>query len=302
MSADGVTPEIRREYLHLVDGLVRTGRRDLADDVIDLAVQQGVWTDRLQRPTELLASGSHRPVHTAEDLWFVRHLEESFAGIRAEVDEVEASTGDAFAPVEEPLITQGRWDQVVLYEGGRRQHEACARFPFTSQVVERIPEATTLSPGVVTLSRLDPGSHVRPHCGRTNAQLRVHLGLRVPPGAALRVGGELLNWQEGRCLVFDDSFEHEVWHEGDRPRLVLILDVLHPALSASDRARVLAERSTVEALVAGFLAEHGIKRIETDARGIVLRPAQGPAALIRRYMAQTGARSAELRGQGLHLS
>ena len=34
-------------------------------------------------------------------------------------------------------------------------------------------------------------------------------------------------WQ---VLIFDDSFEHEVWHEGGGPRVVLIIDVWHPEL------------------------------------------------------------------------
>ena len=33
-------------------------------------------------------------------------------------------------------------------------------------------------------------------------------------------------------MVFDDSFEHEVWHDGDSPRLVLIADIWHPELSS----------------------------------------------------------------------
>jgi aspartate beta-hydroxylase len=43
-------------------------------------------------------------------------------------------------------------------------------------------------------------------CGR----LTVHLGLRVPRGCSLRVAEETRAWEEGKCLVFDDSFEHEV--------------------------------------------------------------------------------------------
>eukprot|EP00959_Pyramimonas_sp_CCMP1952_P258713 5407857-Pyramimonas_sp.AAC.2 len=36
-------------------------------------------------------------------------------------------------------------------------------------------------------------------------------GLVVPPvGTSIRAGEETRNWEEGKCLVFDDSFEHEV--------------------------------------------------------------------------------------------
>ncbi|KAG7254070.1 hypothetical protein CRUP_038891, partial [Coryphaenoides rupestris] len=42
-------------------------------------------------------------------------------------------------------------------------------------------------------------------------------------------------WEEGRVLIFDDSFEHEVWQEADGYRLILIVDVWHPELSAHQR-------------------------------------------------------------------
>jgi aspartyl/asparaginyl beta-hydroxylase (cupin superfamily) len=58
---------------------------------------------------------------------------------------------------------------------------------------------------------------VAPHAGPTNHRLRVHLPLILPPSAAtptstcgIRVGGVTRNWELGRCLILDDSFEHAV--------------------------------------------------------------------------------------------
>jgi hypothetical protein len=36
--------------------------------------------------------------------------------------------------------------------------------------------------------------------------------------------------------AFDDSFEHEVVHMGERPRVVLVVDLWHPALTPEDVA------------------------------------------------------------------
>lgn len=36
-------------------------------------------------------------------------------------------------------------------------------------------------------------------------------------------------------LIFDDSFEHEVWHNGTSVRLVLIVDVWHPDLTDDEK-------------------------------------------------------------------
>jgi aspartyl/asparaginyl beta-hydroxylase (cupin superfamily) len=75
------------------------------------------------------------------------------------------------------------------------------------------------------------------HCGPTNARLRLHLGLVVPDGCSIRVGDEVRSWVEGRCLLFDDSFEHEVWNDADEERLVLIVDVWHPDLKTDDQRK-----------------------------------------------------------------
>lgn len=34
-----------------------------------------------------------------------------------------------------------------------------------------------------------------------------------------------------QAYVFDDSFEHEAWHDGEKTRVILIVDLWHPDLS-----------------------------------------------------------------------
>jgi hypothetical protein len=43
------------------------------------------------------------------------------------------------------------------------------------------------------VSRLAPGTHLKAHCGPSNFKLRLHLGVVVPAGCAIRVGSE---WHE----------------------------------------------------------------------------------------------------------
>ena len=50
-------------------------------------------------------------------------------------------------------------------------------------------------------------------------------------------------------MVFDDSFEHEVIHNGFQRRVVLLIDLWHPAL-ASPRQREFV-RSVADVLYAG---------------------------------------------------
>ncbi len=44
----------------------------------------------------------------------------------------------------------------------------------------------------------------------------------------LRVDDQICHWQEGACLVFDDTYEHEVKNDTDEVRVVLFLDLDRP--------------------------------------------------------------------------
>ena len=117
------------------------------------------------------------------------------------------------------LRKSGKWQEVPLFTNCSMQREYTELFPQTTALLQRHgADATGLAfcgGGDVIFSVLTPGTRLRPHCGPSNARLTCHLAIRVPKsceqGCYLRVGAEpKRGWEEGRCLVFDDSFEHEV--------------------------------------------------------------------------------------------
>ena len=54
----------------------------------------------------------------------------------------------------------------------------------------------------------------------------------------MRVGNEHVKWVEGEPVVFDDSYEHEVWNRTLEKRVVLLFDIWHPDLSLSERIAI----------------------------------------------------------------
>ena len=75
-------------------------------------------------------------------------------------------------------------------------------------------------------------------------------------------------WAEGELLVFDDSYEHEVWNETDLPRLVLIVDLWHPRLDTdAKRAAVLdaARAERYRKIISGEPLEEYVAAPELDA-------------------------------------
>ena len=48
----------------------------------------------------------------------------------------------------------------------------------------------------------------------------------------MRLHDREVGWREGECLVFDDTYQHEVTHRGTAPRVVLLIQVKRPLRGA----------------------------------------------------------------------
>ena len=119
--------------------------------------------------------------------------------------------------------TTPRWRLFGLYLKGRRIDANCAQCPRTAAAVARVPRMVNAG-----FSCLEAGYRLHRHAGYDPTLYRTHLGLRVPPGdCALWVNGEARRWQEGRTLMFDDTFPHEAWNLTPKHRIVLIVDTLN---------------------------------------------------------------------------
>ncbi len=119
-----------------------------------------------------------------------------------------------------------RWKMFVLVGFGVPHAKNLARCPKTAALLKRVPTMTT-----AIFSFLQGEKHIPPHRGPFKGVLRYHLALRIPPPAGscrIRVADEYAEWKEGKSLVFDDTFFHEVWKESDGVRAILFMDFLRP--------------------------------------------------------------------------
>ncbi len=59
-------------------------------------------------------------------------------------------------------------------------------------------------------SVLGAHSTIAPHFGPCNLRIRCHFPLIVPSGTNLgmEIGGKSVQWQAGKPIFFDDSYEH----------------------------------------------------------------------------------------------
>ncbi|HEX6832213.1 MAG TPA: aspartyl/asparaginyl beta-hydroxylase domain-containing protein [Rudaea sp.] len=148
------------------------------------------------------------------------------------------------------------WDAFFFYRHGVRYDDNCARCPKTTAILESLPLVRIGEHAPeICFSMLTPGTHILPHHGVTNIRLVTHLPLIVPANCALNVGGEVHEWKEGRCVTFDDTFEHEAWNRSDALRAVLILDGWNPHLTQVEREAL----SALIPAIGDFNKECGIK-------------------------------------------
>ncbi|HMJ93339.1 MAG TPA: aspartyl/asparaginyl beta-hydroxylase domain-containing protein [Allosphingosinicella sp.] len=170
------------------------------------------------------------PLIDPAELRWTADLKKQWRTIRTEA---EALTSDikAVPPLRIMSPDHGRiaqhdlWKAFFLYGYGYRVDDNCARCPATTAIVERIPGLNS-----AFFSILLPGTRIEPHVGPTKGLVTCHLGLVVPANGGCRMSlhDREVGWQEGECLVFDDTYRHEVVHEGDSPRIVLLVQVKRP--------------------------------------------------------------------------
>ncbi|WP_281989577.1 aspartyl/asparaginyl beta-hydroxylase domain-containing protein [Aquimarina aggregata] len=123
------------------------------------------------------------------------------------------------------LKTQNKasWKIEQFYLYGNQVERGIKRSQKTASLIKNIPGKQT-----ALFSILQPGTHIKKHCGEYAGLLRYHLGLKVndPSLCKLRVEDQIINWEEGKAFIFDHTLEHEAWNNSDSIRVILILDFI----------------------------------------------------------------------------
>jgi hypothetical protein len=208
---------------------------------------------------------ANRQFFERDEFDWVPALEADTPAIRAELEAVIAEGADFRPYVEDDpdrprrefhgLHGDPSWTALYLWRDGRPVEENARRCPRTMAALERVPmtHIGAKTPSVL-FSKLTPGAHIPPHRGMLNCRLIAHLPLIVPDGCWLRVGNETRRWEEGRLLIFDDSFEHEAMNESGETRIVLLFDLWRPELNDDEKAGISDIFDTIDRF-AGVPAE-----------------------------------------------
>jgi aspartate beta-hydroxylase len=214
---------------------------------IYLKQQAPDYPDPRQQPTFFYVPGLPAAPYFDRTLFtWIDELEAQTGTIRAELLEVlDSSHGSERVFTSDELEQRNlrgdtgpvSWTGFYFYRYGEPRADNRARCPGTAAAIDRLPLSRVPGHGPEVLySVFKPGTHLLPHRGVTNTRVVGHLPLVVPADCALKVGGEVHEWQEGRVVVFDDTYEHEAWNRSDRTRVVMIFDLWNPHLTEAECA------------------------------------------------------------------
>jgi aspartyl/asparaginyl beta-hydroxylase (cupin superfamily) len=190
----------------------------------------------LNRRYSRSAGGENRPAFYDIDKTYpcLRILDQNYAVIREEMEAVLAykerlpryhDLAKSETYISGTIDPDKNWKIFMLWSQIGVPEANQAKCPQTTALLKKIPNLYQ-----AFFSILDPGKSIPAHSGEYYGYLRYHLGLRVPKNnpPSMRVKDQIHTWEEQKSILFDDSWNHEVYNKSDDIRVVLIVDFLRP--------------------------------------------------------------------------
>ncbi|MFE2943140.1 aspartyl/asparaginyl beta-hydroxylase domain-containing protein [Streptomyces sp. NPDC059255] len=247
-----MTPEIERifaairsesgpESITRVEQMLKPGRKD---------------RHPLQKAAKWIMPGLsrrpwHEPYEYAEMNPVVKALESNHAAIKEELTTAWSTRREKFSDYEHYLTRQEDWQALYLFRRGRLVESSAHTTPTAYRVLKEFAVDTEkICPLLEShFSTLLPGAAVAPHCDLWNFSINLHLAVDIPDGCSITVAEETRSWEEGKCLLFDYSFEHEARNDGSRPRACLLVDLWHPETTLPERKALVALITEIRTLM-----------------------------------------------------
>lgn len=167
------------------------------------------------------------------------------------------------------------WKWHTYLSKGNVQGSFAWQFPKTAKILQQLRDDGLIFEGTPFgfsfFSTLSGGSTIAAHTAPMNLRLRIHLPLIVPettttttnnnnnnemddnhsmkeqqqqqqqrhPDCGIRVGPMIRPWITDKAIVFDDSYDHEVWNHTTETRVLLLVDVWHPDISPIEKQEIV---------------------------------------------------------------
>jgi aspartyl/asparaginyl beta-hydroxylase (cupin superfamily) len=193
----------------------------------DLPLEDSIINDPYRPHDEIHAYmpglGPTEPFLDPAELQLCTLLTDNYDTIRKEYETLLQDKEDRFQSVTSMNYKSG-WKTMILFYNGHRipdfPYHLC---PTTTKILETVP----LAGRIAGFNRQKPSTGIPLHSDGNNMWLTCQMGVEVPEGekAWIRVGSETKHWQQGECLLYDTTYEHETMNEHETTeRVVLHVD------------------------------------------------------------------------------
>jgi len=152
-------------------------------------------------------------------------LEENWEIIKKESEQAQGFTGNLtshFNLLDENDLKG--WDMYPMKVLGNNVNKNLEKCPFMTKFLNDHPNVYS-----AFFSIIRSGKHLTPHTGPYAGILRYQLGLDIPKGECfITIGGEKRYWENGKSLLFDETFLHSVNNDTLHDRTILFIDIAKP--------------------------------------------------------------------------
>ena len=170
--------------------------------------------------------GNEPYFYTYEEFEWAKKLKEAFPIMFEELqplmNDKEQALKTYFRDASQNKI--GAWKTTGLKFWSRDHRKNLEKYPQTTAILNSIPNLVG-----ATFNLLEPGGHILPHHGETNANIRCQIPFKVPsplPECGFKVGDESNSWEVGIPLLFTDAHRHTAWNHSEGTRYIMIVDVI----------------------------------------------------------------------------
>lgn len=175
-----------------------------------------------------------------EELPICNVLEDNFETIRQEIRmSLRDEEGSGFEDAYRFLYDKGEWNRVLLYHKKEFTDECETIFPKTCAILKKhlpskpgLPWTSDQNEQVMVI-KMQKGTDVETHSGPSNNILNIHIGVSGLKGAKLIVANKTMEWEEGKVIAWDGSFDHRVHClECEEDRVIMMVRYMHPDMEA----------------------------------------------------------------------
>jgi len=235
----------------IVKELRKKDRIQIVNIVYDLMVDLKIYPSRYQRILHKVDALTAKPVwgfgeleHYSEKLI---ELEQNWETLRDEAVELVRLTPDHNITLSNKAFVDNphSWKQYFYHglsgSGLSFPDNMCSITPTICNLLKDYPVTKLCPLGQVKLDYLEPNTKLKPFNSQSNFRLRAQLPLIVGGKnesteaselVALKINGKTtLNYEAGKVLLFDDSFEQQMINESGKPLLILTVDLIHPDMT-----------------------------------------------------------------------